>query len=121
MITAEMLGDITSKDGIEETAYQMLSTSNQVYGMIRSIDDVNKRYDHVNDRPQYDKLATFVIEFVQRQMTETYVLQEIWIPENKLVEEKYHDKPKNNIFMSRDFYKPDLALNRTNRRALVLI
>ncbi len=46
-----MLGDITSRDGIAGTAYQMVSTSNQLYGMIRNMDDLEKRYDHVNDRP----------------------------------------------------------------------
>ena len=53
-------------------------------------------------------------------MKTAYNLKEIMIPEDKHVKEKYHSHPKCNIFMSTEFYTPDLAKNK-GRRALVLI
>ena len=38
-VTAEALGDITSKVGIEDTVYEMVSTKDQLFGMIRGMDE----------------------------------------------------------------------------------
>ena len=119
-IAAEVLGDVTSRNGIEDTAYQMVSTSAQTFGMIRNMDDSLQKFDFASHKPQYDKIANFVVEFVQKKMVETYMLREVWIPENKHIEEKYHGMPKANIFMSREFKQPKPAENK-GRRALVLI
>ena len=59
----------------------MIKTSNQLYGMVRDLVDPNEKFDHGKDKKDYDKLASFVIEFVQKQMQLVYNLQEIWIPE----------------------------------------
>ena len=53
-------------------------------------------------------------------MKETYKLKEILIPEDKHLEEEYRQLPKNNIFMSEEFYTPDIEKNK-DKRALVLI
>ena len=53
-------------------------------------------------------------------MKETYKLKEILIPEDKHLEEEYRHLPKNNIFMSEEFYTPDVEKNK-DKRALVLI
>ena len=42
------------------------------------------------------------------------------IPENRHIEEEYHELPKCNIFMSPEFYQPNPELNK-GCRALVLI
>jgi len=61
------------------------------------------------------------MEYVQQKMVETYHLNEVWMPENEHVEEKYHNMPKCNIFMSPEFRRPNVEQNRQKRRALVLI
>lgn len=38
-------------------------------------------------------------------MKNTYGLDEVWIPEDKDLEEDYRNLPKSNIFMSPDFRK----------------
>ena len=53
-------------------------------------------------------------------MQMTYNLQEIFVPENHHIEEKYHEFPKCNIFMSKEFYNPNPDENK-GRQALVLI
>ena len=118
-VTAEALGDITSKVGIEDTVYEMVSTKDQLFGMIRGMDE--QRYNHASHKEQYGKLGDFVTEFVQEKMVETYNLQEIWIPENEHVDAKYHEMPKCNIFMSREFKQPNVEENKARRKALVLI
>ena len=42
------------------------------------------------------------------------------IPENKHIDEEYHTLPKNNIFMSKEFFNPNIEQNK-DKRALVLI
>ena len=88
--------------------------------MIRDMEDSEKRYDHAKHRPQYDKLANFIVEFVQKKLVESYNLQEVWFPEDRHLEKKYHKFPKCNIFMSREFKNPNKQQNK-GRRALVLI
>lgn len=102
------MGDITSREGIEETAYQMVKTSHQLYGLIRAMEDPSHKYDHNEHKSQYDKIASFVVEYCQKHMVETYHLNEVWIPENEHVEEQYHNKPKCNIFMSPEFRRPNV-------------
>jgi len=53
-------------------------------------------------------------------MVEEYGLREVWIPEDKDLDEEYHHLPKCNIFMSEEFYNPNSAHN-ANTKALVLI
>lgn len=54
-------------------------------------------------------------------MVEKHNLNEVWMPENEHVEERYHQMPKCNIFMSPEFNRPDQMENRQRRRACVLI
>lgn len=42
-------------------------------------------------------------------------LKELWIPENKDLDEEYHNLPKCNIFLNEDF------LNSKREKALILI
>ena len=72
------------------------------------------------DESQYGKFISFVTEFVQKKIVETYHLQEVWIPEDRFVDQKYHSKPKCNVFMSLEFKLPKPDQN-AGRRALVLI
>ena len=53
-------------------------------------------------------------------MVETYMLQEVWIPEDRHLDTKFHSLPKCNIFMSLDFKNPKPKQNK-GRKALVLI
>jgi len=115
------MGDVTTRVGIEETAYEMLKTSNQLFGMIRAMEDPADRYDHAQHKSQYDKIAKFVIEYVQKQMVEKYYLKEVWMPENEHVEERFHNMPKCNIFMSPEFRRPNVEENKQRKRACVLI
>jgi hypothetical protein len=39
-------------------------------------------------------------------MANKYGLKEVWIPEDKDLEEEYRHLPRCNIFMSDDFYQP---------------
>ena len=41
--------------------------------------------------------------YIQEKMVSEYGLKQVWIPENKDLEEDYHHLPKANIFMSNDF------------------
>ena len=41
-----------------------------------------------------------------------YNLQEVWVPEQHHIEEKYHKLPKCNIFMSLGFYRPKILKKR---------
>jgi len=43
------------------------------------------------------------MSYVQEQMVSEFGLEEVWIPENKDLEEEYHHLPRSNIFMSPDF------------------
>ena len=55
--------------------------------MIRQRQSPSETYEpkkHVNE---YPKLADFVINYTQQQMVQKYNLEEVWIPENKHVEE----------------------------------
>ena len=52
----------------------MVSTTSQLFGMIRGMEDLDKKYDYVADKPHYEKVATFVTEFVQSKMVEMYQL-----------------------------------------------
>ena len=64
----------------------------------------------------------FVLEWIQhKQMVETYGLKEVWVPENRHVQENFHDKPKANIFMSPEFLDNSRAEENRGKRALVLI
>ena len=54
-------------------------------------------------------------------MVEAYSMEEVWIPENRHVEEEHHDKPKCNIFMSPEFKDHSRAEENRGKRALVLI
>ena len=102
------------------TNYQFFRTNEYVYGMIRALNDPDTKFNNDLHKNEYSKLAHFVIDFVQKQMKNTFKLREVMIPENRHIPRKYHSLPKCNIFMSADFYhpKPDLS---TNRNALVLI
>ena len=53
-------------------------------------------------------------------MRARFNLKEVLIPENKHIPERFHNHPKNNIFMSEKFLNPDPAINK-DKRALVLI
>jgi hypothetical protein len=84
-----------------------MDTSNEkVFGIIKSIDD-GEMYNNEKHKSEYDKLCTFVIEFVQKQMRETYCLQEVRIPEDRYLDPDYHNLPRCPIFMSPDFIRPD--------------
>jgi hypothetical protein len=52
-------------------------------------------------------------------MKEEYGLKEVWIPEDKDLEEDYHHLPRSNIFMSPDFLEGHLG--DKNESALILI
>ena len=49
MVTAAMVGDVSSRAEIVDTAYQMVSTSKQLYGMVRGLE--GQKYDHKEHRP----------------------------------------------------------------------
>ena len=48
-------------------------------------------------------------------------MNEVWIPEKKHVDEKFHKMPKCNIFMSAQFRRPNVEANKSTKRACVLI
>ena len=102
--------DITERFPIAETDYQIFKTKENPYGMVRQIQN-NQMFKFPDHKPQYDKIADAVMKNVQQQMVETYDLQEIMIPENKHIDEEYHVLPKNNIFMSKEFYNPNVEQN----------
>ena len=52
-------------------------------------------------------------------MVKTYNLEELWIPEDRYLDEEYHNTPKCNIFMSPDFSEE--YTGQRNENALVLI
>ena len=52
-------------------------------------------------------------------MVDKYGLKEVWIPEDKDLEEEYRHLPRCNIFMSDEFYNHNEA--NAEKRALVLI
>ena len=78
---SEQLGEITSKDQIKETNYGLVRTNRNTFGMVRDLEDPTKMFDFANHKDQYNKLADFVVKFVQDTMVQTYNLQELWIPE----------------------------------------
>ena len=78
------------------------------------------KFKYTDHKDQYDKMSTFVQNFIQSEMRTKYSLQEIMVPEDKHIDEEYQKMPKCNIFMSREFYEPNPEQNR-GRCALVLI
>lgn len=56
-------------------------------------------------------------------MKETYGLKEVMIPENDFYGEIENPNAKSNIFMTKDFYRPDENQKKLNseKTALVLI
>ena len=53
-------------------------------------------------------------------MTEVYGLKEVWVPEDRHLEEEYRHLPRSNIYMSPDFL-PDFEGAEKKEKALVLI
>merc|ERR1712038_1622128 len=98
----------------------MILTTEQPHGLVRQASDIRLKYDHPSHKSQYDKVGNFVQSYIQRQMVDTYGLEEVMIPENQHIPEELHSKPKCNIFMSPEFRTPDVENNR-GKRALVLI
>jgi len=105
---------------IPRTTYQLVVSMDKIYGIIRSLDDPTKPYDHRQHESQYTQLSEYVMTFVQQQMQQQYSMQEVWIPEPHQIEPEYSSLPKCNIFMSYAFRQPIPEINR-KQRALVLI
>ncbi|TNV79383.1 hypothetical protein FGO68_gene14982 [Halteria grandinella] len=68
----------------------------------------------------YDDIGDLVIAYIQDQMVERFGLLRIEIPENKHLQKVTdQQKPKCDIYMTRDFYDPEYQPK--NKKALVLI
>jgi hypothetical protein len=88
-----------------------------LFGIIKSID--GNPFSHEKHKSEYDKLCTFVLDYVQNEMKQTYCLQEVRIPEDKYLDPDYHHLPRCPIFMSTEFLND--PQQNAGRRALVLI
>ena len=106
---------------IDKTSYSIVRTKSQPFGIVRLKKNKQKPYSYEEHEEQYEDLTNFVMNFIQQQMVKSYQLKEVWMPENRHVEEQYHDLPKCNIFMSQEFLEPNWEANRQKRRACVLI
>lgn len=91
-------------DKIEGTSYLMDTSDRQRMGIIKSIDS-DKPFDHASHKSEYDKIADFVVKYVQNEMRNTYCLQEVGFPENADLAAKYHCMPRCPIFMTANFQK----------------
>ena len=121
-VEPEDMGNIMQMLPIPETDYMIAMTSKYPFGTVRQKADIQKKFDFVKHKTQYDKMNEFVLEQIQhKQMVENYGLKEVWIPENRHVPEQFHDKAKNNIFMSQEFAQCDDPSQNNGKRALVLI
>jgi len=112
--------DIVEKHIIKGTAYQLIKTKKQKYGMVRKIENHNEPFDFETHKHQYDTIGDFIQKYIQREMMDMYGLKEIWVPEDEHIEEEYWNLPKCNVFMSPQIHKPAPAMNK-GRKALVLI
>ena len=87
-------------------------------GRLRQRDDTAKGLEWRGQR-NYDMIGDLIYSYIQSQMKEEYGLKEVWIPEDRDLEEEYRHLPRSNIFMSPDF-NPDHT-GEKNESALILI
>ena len=62
--TRDDVDDIAESIEIDGTAYQLITTSTQVYGMIRQTEDPTYLFDNSKHKEQYGALGDFVIKHV---------------------------------------------------------
>ena len=85
-VEPEDMGNIMQMLPIPETDYMIAMTSKYPFGTVRQKADIQKKFDFVKHKTQYDKMNEFVLEQIQhKQMVENYGLKEVWIPENRHV------------------------------------
>ncbi len=109
----------TPEEKLADLGYVIHKEGPNDYGRLRQKDDVSKGLEWKGQK-NYDEIGALTYEYVQRQMVEQYGLKEIWIPEDKDLEEDYRHLPRSNIYMSPDFL-PSYEGSDKKERALILI
>eukprot|EP00347_Sterkiella_histriomuscorum_P023677 403333772 len=107
------------KDKLEELGYFIKKDEDDSYGKLRQIADDTKGLEW-KGQANYDQIADLLTEHVQQEFQTTYGLQEVWIPEDKDLEEDYHHLPRSNIYMSPEF-RDGSQEDSEDRKALILI
>ena len=87
------------------------------YGRLAQLNDKHEKFAW-KGQVHYDFIADKVTEWIQHKIVERYGLHEIWMPEDKDLEEEYRHLPRCNIFMTEDFRNVEKS---AGRNGLVLI
>ena len=64
-------------------------------------------FDFGAHKADYDMMGVFVNDGIQWQMRDRYGLKEVMIPEQQDLKADDDPSAKSNIFMTKDFYRPD--------------
>ena len=61
------------------------------FGAMRNAKIPYMRFNFDKHKSQYDKLANFIIEYVQEEMRSSYKLKEVFVPENHVLDQIEND------------------------------
>ena len=56
--------DVVEKQIIKGTAYQLIKTKKQKYGMVRKIENINEPFDFETHKHQYDTIGDYIQKYI---------------------------------------------------------
>lgn len=77
------------------------------YGALRQTVAPSLVFDFQAHKADYNMMGVFVNDGIQAKMRDVYGLREVFIPEQEDMTEADEKDAKSNIFMTKDFHRPD--------------